>query len=630
MNAPSRLDDRQLEDIVTRVAAGKRVRRSLEGGHEFHIERPLPFLVLYRAHESPDDSDFRRLVTSGASWMIAPATAHEETAGLLTALARVLGERFGAFLLVELWESQWGKRSAGQESGVRRPAFTIVCETLAADDPTVTQLRLALGDIALRPRQLEVAVEADGTAHPPSQRRLPLPDIADVGLHRLGLALQPPYRQSGTGISYPVIYRVLRRGLTSALRKTAYHFAVTHTSYQPEHFNALGPRRTSAAVKQADEMLVSIAESFDFLLQVTPVNIERAWEEFSRRGGEAPPAFDYRPLVVDAPLLKRTLFSVQTEAIEDPTLAHLLDETRDVLDRKVTMLTDRGTPRFLYGSLQVYGPVDAPLLEYAHTLLARVPDRGDSPGERLDAEAVRQLAESELAWYRAREPSLEARAVVRGDVSGLMVSNGDLLIGSSVSLSPLRARALVQHEVGTHVLTHHNGRAQPLRLLASGLAGYEELQEGLAVLAEWMVGGLNAARLRLLAGRVLAAHQAASGAEFVETWRTLTRTHGFAPHTAFTLCARVFRSGGLTKDAIYLRGLVRLLGYLADGGTLPPLFTGKVAFEQVEFVKELRWRSVLHAPQLMPRYLTEAAAEPRLARLRQGMTVADLLDGEEQ
>ena len=55
------------------------------------------------------------------------------------------------------------------------------------------------------------------------------------------------------------------------------------------------------------------------------------------------------------------------------------------------------------------------------------------------------------------------------------------------------ATALLQHEIGTHVVTHVNGSRQPLRLLGAGLAGYDETQEGLAVFAEYLVGGLTAA-----------------------------------------------------------------------------------------------------------------------------------------
>ncbi len=149
-----------------------------------------------------------------------------------------------------------------------------------------------------------------------------------------------------------------------------------------------------------------------------------------------------------------------------------------------------------------------------------------------------------------------------------MVSRGNLLVSSESRIPASRVEALIQHEVGTHVLTYHNGRAQPLRQLYTGLAGYDALQEGLAVLAEYLVGGLSRPRLRLLAARVVAAAHMIDGATFVETFRELDRTHGFSQRTAFVVTMRTYRGGGLTKDAVYLRGLRQILDYLGNGGRL--------------------------------------------------------------
>ena len=45
----------------------------------------------------------------------------------------------------------------------------------------------------------------------------------------------------------------------------------------------------------------------------------------------------------------------------------------------------------------------------------------------------------------------------------------------------------------------------PLSSWPSALPSYEETQEGLAVLAEYVVGGLDPRRMRVLAARVVAA-----------------------------------------------------------------------------------------------------------------------------
>ncbi len=208
--------------------------------------------------------------------------------------------------------------------------------------------------------------------------------------------------------------------------------------------------------------------------------------------------------------------------------------------------------------------------------------------------------------------SLKRKAQVTDEVSGLIVSRGKLLINSDLSLTPSRVGALLAHEVGTHLLTYYNGRMQPFQQLYSGLAGYEELQEGLAVLSEYLVGGLSRGRVRQLAARVVAVRHLTDGASFVETFQSLSRDYGFADRTAYNIAMRVYRGGGLTKDAVYLRGLVAILRYIQKGGDLNPLLVGKMAVEHIPIIKELQYRKVLQAAPITPRYLQDSAALERL------------------
>jgi uncharacterized protein (TIGR02421 family) len=207
------------------------------------------------------------------------------------------------------------------------------------------------------------------------------------------------------------------------------------------------------------------------------------------------------------------------------------------------------------------------------------------------------------------------------------VSHGNLLVPRELAVAAHRVDAVLQHEIGTHVVTHANGRAQPLRVLAGGLAGYESLQEGLALLAEYLVGGLDANRLRLIAARAVAVRRMIDGVAFPAVVAELCDTHRIPPRTAFGVAMRVFRGGGLTKDAIYLRGLLQLLDHLAAGGTIEPLLVGKIALEHVPLVEELMRRQILRPPLLRPRWLEGAHAADRLARLRAGTTrPLDLVD----
>ena len=330
---------------------------------------------------------------------------------------------------------------------------------------------------------------------------------------------------------------------------------------------------------------------------------------------------------MDPAELKRDLYRIPLARVEDPALHHLFQQKQEELDRKITMLRDRNTRCFLYGSLQLYGPVSESLKRLAEQILADVPSRtrDDAKGGMLDARGFAQRAEQEFGYYRQQWNDFKATVSISRKVAGIMVSRGKLLINDSLETPHARVAPLLHHEVGTHLLTYYNGRAQPFRQLYTGLAGYDELQEGLAVLAEHLAGGLSRPRIRQLAARVIAARLLVDGATFVEAFRVLDRKYDFSQKLAYTVTMRVFRGGGLTKDAVYLRGLKAMLEYLHKGGQLAPLFVGKLAAEHISVIDELRFRKVLIKPPLTPRYLESPDAQVRLQKLRHGQSIVDLL-----
>ena len=67
------------------------------------------------------------------------------------------------------------------------------------------------------------------------------------------------------------------------------------------------------------------------------------------------------------------------------------------------------------------------------------------------------------------------------------------------------------------------------------------MQEGIAVLSEYLCGGLSINRIKILAGRVISVHAMIHGATFVDTFNLLKEEYGFLPKTAFTVTTRVFR-----------------------------------------------------------------------------------------
>ena len=674
-----------LDEALERLGPAVPAAVALPEGGQLYLDRPLPFLVAYRRPPGRCDLAAERLVTGEASYLVAEAAAEPETAALLDAaverVVRHLGGRFPSVLLAEVWTTPGfedgaggsedaeaveavdapahdaGPSGASAGNGSDRdaadlvgifpgeappPAFRVMAPEA---DTTARALASALRRVELddRPARVELA---EGEAAPPE-----LPPLAAAldreersPVVRLGVEVAPVFRGGDEGPLYPRRLAELRRQWHEALGEGLAAFCRERAGLEVAAGPALGRRGVPQALWQIDRALAEVAESFDFLLQLTPVNPVEAWHEFAASGCERAPRFRYRPLTVDVDLFKRRLYEIPLERIEDPALTLLFREKQEELDRQISMLLERDTPRFFHGSMLVYGEVDDELVATARDVLDRFPSReveapieprpedgagepDGSPFERLDAERFAELARREVAYYRRLLPELPTLVEVREDLhSGLMVSRGRLLVGAAFTTTRRRAEALVHHEVGTHVLTYLNGRAQRFRQLYLGFAGHEALQEGLAVLAEYLVGGLTAARLRTLAARVIAARSRIDGAGFGETFGLLTTGYGFAAEAAFTVVLRIYRGGGFTKDAVYLAGLRDLLVFLGEGGAIEPLYVGKIGARHVGIVEELALRGVLDEAPLAPRFLFETEPLARLERVRRGLAVADLID----
>ncbi len=623
------LDSALLDTIASRIEQGLQVRRSLPPDGRIHIDRQLPFLVVYRPSPDETDSTLQALVASQASYLVAPTDPASAafTHDLVGRIASLQSETFGGFLLIEIW-CKTGSDDAATVADDIRPDFEVAIPRQLVDTPTPDALCASLRRVKILGQSADVLVRPSAPLAPPVHRRLlTAPAAKATNTHMIGITAYPAWRSSESGEIYPLVRRAIIRQVSRALAQAAFVFAREETVSQPLHYHSLGRRAVVRAVHKVDHQLAAVAESFDLLLTVTPVNADSAYRRFRRSRNGRPPRFQYRPHTIDPSACKRRLFDIRIEQIEDPTLETLFREKQSELELKLSLIADRLTPRFLPTSVALYGRVDDKAVSSARALLEGLDGR-DRAGRarRISGEDFAQVAEVELDRYRQADPSITPKVDLRDDVSSLMVSAGNLLVGRGMAIPQERVQALLQHEVGTHVVTYWNGRAQPLRLLASGLARHDELQEGLAVFAEYLVGGLTAGRLRTLAARVLAARAVTDGAQFVDTYRLLVDEVGMSERNAFMIAMRVHRGGGLVKDAVYLRGLQGVVDYVRKGGRLDTLLVGKIAPEHTAVIEELQRREVLGTPPLRPNFLHLPDTHYRIERVREGADLLELVD----
>lgn len=596
---------------------GKRgeLRQAVGTTGRVHLDRWLPFIVLHRSPD-PSASIARKVAVNSPAYLIWSAEDDRAAKQALAAIAAAMHERFGCVLVIAVGDAPWDPVPRGSQklhafdfragaSGGRTAQRALAC------------LAEALGKIRIDLRKPKVVT---------GEAERPVIELDALEVDRLSVAIPQIHRLDDTTF-FPQLTRDLAVAVGDALLQAACAFMSDSGAGAPAHFRSLGRSAFLAAALDADKKFDKVARSFDFLLSVSPINSREAMERFFAGGEQEAPKFRYRPLTVDPDTAKRDLYAVDLSIIEDPLLERLLSEKRQELDHQLTMLSTRNTAAFKAASLLHYGTVGSQLLADARAILARPrgrKERGDMVGALEVAEAARAL----VGKYGAAGKGFDAAIEVRDDVGGLLVSGRKLMIASNTSMLRSRVDALLSHEISVHLLTHFNGAAQGLTVFRTGLANYEGVQEGLGVFAEWAVGGLSAARMRLLAGRVVAVDAMLDGAGFIDVYRSLVDGHGLPRKSAFDIATRVFRSGGFAKDLIYLKGFQAVIALVGAGGSLDPFWIGKIARNHVEAIEELIQRNLIHPPLFKPEFLQREDVESRIARLRSESSLDKILDVE--
>lgn len=621
--SPKESDLALIEEVLRSLDAGKPIRKEFEDGGRLHIDRPLPFLCVHLT-DARNALAAREVASANASYLI---TSDLNAAVLVVeAIGARMVERFGAFLVLDIGELERDRFLS--EDAPYLPPFEIVLS--ATDQPGARAALAAFG----------VAVEIEeARSRAPRLERRRSHDDPNARLSSLvnrypclTLRFAPVYRVPESEDIYPdLLQRMVAKIFDAGLQAIAAFLEATGAMQFPTH-RALGRQAFIDVVRRADRSIDDVSASFDFVLAVTPINADGAWREFQASRFERSPELLYRPLTMRVDVEKRKLFSIDFDHFEDPVLFELYSEKQKELDLQLSMLSARGTPRFVEISRALYGPVEPALLGAARDILAKTETAGSGRGRHdvldsnVDCYFLESAARSMIAAYRRQYQGFEPRVELRDDLpSGLMVVNDRLLISRSTSMTRHRIEALLSHEIGVHLLTYFNGSAQGLHLFRLGLAGYEGMQEGLAVFAEYLVGGMTVARLRLIAGRVVGCAVMLEGASFEETFRLLVRNHGFSEAVAFNLTLRLYRGGGLTKDVIYLRGLLEVLDHLGNGRSLDPFWMGKIATSHFDVIQELNLRRLLKAPEIKPAFLSHPQAAQRLEKARLGLSPIEMV-----
>ncbi|MFW5761345.1 MAG: flavohemoglobin expression-modulating QEGLA motif protein [Cyclobacteriaceae bacterium] len=584
----------------------------------FYMEQDLPHLLLYRFAGDEPDPVIKKLLQNEAAYLIAPSQKTRQVKSELTPIISDMTNKFGAFLIVELVEST--------QAPQQNIAFFEIFGPSQKISTTINTFKQELDNRNFS--GVHTLVNVVPASEDDDQRNWwKVEELQQLGCLLISLSISPFYRDQQSGRTYPLVARSMQAQMSEVLKKGIYNFVKTQTKHEAQSFLSLSSRKVDDNVWEIDAELKKIDDQFEFLPLITPINASQAWQEFREKKFKQVPVFRYRMLPMDPELEKRKLYNLPLEKIEDPTITYLFRDKRIELDKMLTALNERETQNFLWSSIQLYGDISSALLTEARKILQLDAVNSEKKNEKIiSADDFAEAAYQEFLFLKNQDNGIHPVVDVKDTYNGLMVSKGKMLIGSDFSIPESRLKPLLQHEIGTHALTYYTGTGQPLQILGSGMPGYEELQEGLAVFAEYLVGGFTLDRLQILAARVIAVDSLIRDYDFIKTFELLVDNHQIALADAFQITMRVYRGGGLTKDAVYLKGILNLFDYLKSGNDLEILLCGKIRQDYIPIMQELIARGIANPLTIKPRYLQEKEAVQRLQNIRNMQNLIQLTE----
>jgi len=398
-----------------------------------------------------------------------------------------------------------------------------------------------------------------------------------------------------TGQPFPLVIQSIAKGLKNAIIKNSQHYYNTKSNFDVKRRNSLLHGGLQPELVKLDNDLYRLAKNFEVLGFVNPLNIEQEKKKFFKSKFTVNPEFRYRPLTIDPHVFKSKMYKLDVDQLEDVHIRQVyIDIIRSYTD-KVDLLNTLGTENFLYNSLRYFGEPSTQDIANA-TFLLYCDELPQFENEAfIDSKLVQETFKAEGKRYGF---DFKVQEVSHIPSDALVInSKKTLLLKKGAKFTQTRLNALLNHEIGVHMVTTMNAQDQPLKFLSLGLPRNTYTQEGLAIMSELLSGSLSIKRLKELALRVLAVNSLTRGNDFKTTYEWLKDEHKVESEKLFYLVTRVYRGGGFTKDYLYLKGFRKVLEMQDRGVKLDNLFLGKTTHTHLTILNELVDRGILNAPK---------------------------------
>ncbi|MEM7187270.1 MAG: tyrosine/phenylalanine carboxypeptidase domain-containing protein [Bacteroidota bacterium] len=340
---------------------------------------------------------------------------------------------------------------------------------------------------------------------------------------------------------------------------------------------------------KVDTHLNRLVKKIELLNYINPINIEQEKRNFFSSKYNVNPNFKYKRIDFDPHKLQQELFSQDIDSIKDTESRNFYREVIYDYSSLIQCIETIGKgSKFYYNSLKSFGTPTEKDVENAKFILHFEDEENEELFPIFNAE---EAANYFREFTKRYDFGLDLKFSNKISAAAMVQNNTQrLILKKNHRYSANQLKVLANHEIGVHLVTTHNGLAQPLKIFHNGFPKNLETQEGLAVFSEYMSGCLTLFRLKELAYRVLAADSLRRGFDFSATFDLLHNQYKLNREEAYTISLRAHRGGGFTKDYLYLTGLKKIYSRYKKDKNLNNLLTGKVSLPYVSLIQ--KWQQL--------------------------------------
>jgi uncharacterized protein (TIGR02421 family) len=421
----------------------------------------------------------------------------------------------------------------------------------------------------------------------------------------LATEVKKVYMDEATGTAYPQIIQALSKSFKNIIINNSQHYINRLANFNVKKKSSLLHGGLQPELIKFDKALYRLVKNFELLNYVNPVNLETEKSKFFKAKGNYNPEYRYKPLTIDPHIFKAKMYRLDVDSLEDAHMRQIYIDIINAYADKVDMLSALGSEKFLYNSLRYFGEPTQQDISNANFLMYcnELPQFEEEV--ILSSDKVKKIFKAEGARY-GFDFKVEESKTIPSDAL-VINSKQTVYLKKGAFFTQSRITALLNHEIGVHMVTTKNAQLQPLRFLSMGLPKNTHTQEGLAIMSELKSGCLTITRLKELAMRVLAVDMMTKGFDFKSTYHQLKASNTLTDDKLYYLLARVYRGGGFTKDYLYLNGFRSVLRLEGSEVSIDNLFLGKTSHAYLSLLNEFVDRGILEKP----RYFCNSFSDPK-------------------